>query len=133
MLKALTVIALLAGTALYAVSQESPRCSLANTAGNWAFQNHGKTPNGEFNGVGTIHIAKDGTITGRGWITIGGAVSSEIPLAGTTTVSPDCTSTGTFQNTPPYHCVIFANRTKMWCVYEAPQDTTVLLEKIARP
>src|SRR5689334_13608747 len=102
MLKALTVIALLVGTAVCAVAQESARCSLANTAGMWAFQNHGKTPSGEFNGVGTIHIAKDGTITGRGWITVAGTVSSEVPLAGTTMVSANCTSTGTFQNSTTY-------------------------------
>jgi len=131
--KALTIIVLLIGTALSAASQASPPCSLANTAGDWAFRNNGKTPNGDFNGIGKIHIAKDGTVTGRGWITVGGVVSSEIPLTGITTVTADCISTGTFEGTPPYHCVIFANRTKMWCVYDAPQDTTVILEKIARP
>ncbi len=129
----LIVIAFLIGTALYVAAQQSPRCSNANIAGDWAFRNNGMTPNGDFNGVGKIHIAKDGTVTGHGWITIGGVMSTEIAPIGTTTVNADCTSTGTFEGTPPYHCVIFANRTKMWCVYEAPQVTTVILEKIDRP
>ena len=133
MRKALTVVALLLGTALCAASQQSPPCSLANVAGDWAFSNHGKTPNGEFNGVGSIQIAKDGSVTGVGWITVGGAVSVERIFLGTTTVNGDCTSTGTFQGTSLFHCVILANRTKMWCVYEAPQDTTVILERIGRP
>jgi len=133
MRKALTVIALLIGTALCAASQESPSCSLANVAGDWAFRNYSKTPDGDLNGVGAIHIAKDGTVTGQGWITIAGVMSTEIAPTGTTTVNADCTSTGTFEGTPAYHCVIFANRTKMWCVYEAPSAFTVTLEKIGRP
>jgi hypothetical protein len=133
MRKGLIIILLLIGSAMYAAAQQSPPCSLANIAGDWAFRNNGKTPNGDFNGIGTIHIAKDGAITGRGWITVGGVVSSEVPLSGTTTVTANCISTGTFEGTPPFHCVILANRTKMWCVYEAPQDTTVILEKIGRP
>lgn len=133
MRKSLVVILLLMGAVMYAAANQSPACSLANVAGDWAFRNNGMTPNGEFNGVGTIHIAKDGSITGHGWITIGGDVSIERTLVGTTVIDADCTSTGTFEGTPPYHCVIFANRAKMWCVYEAPQATTVILEKIHRP
>jgi hypothetical protein len=125
------------GAVIYAAAQpqhaSGPYCSLETTAGDWAFQDTGKSPNGDIHGVGTIHIAKDGTITGHGWLTIGGVVSSEFYPAGTTTVAADCTSTGTFEGTPPYHCVIFANRTKMWCVYEAPQEFTVTLEKISHP
>jgi hypothetical protein len=133
MRKALTVIALLIGTALCAASQQSPPCSLANVAGDWAFRNYSKTPDGDFNGVGAIHITKDGSITGHGWFTVGGAVSSEFFPVGTVTVTADCLSTGTFEGTPPYHCVIFDNRMKMWCVYEAPSAFTVTLEKIGRP
>lgn len=133
MRKALMIIFLVVGPALYAAAQAKTPCSLANVSGDWAFSNNGKTPGGDLKGVGTIHIGKDGTITGHGWITIGGVVSSEFSPVGTTTVSEDCTSTGTFEGAPPYHCVIFANRTKMWCVYEAPADFTVLLEKIDRP
>ncbi len=134
MWKTLTVIVLVIGAAVCAVSQSAPPCSLANVAGDWAFRNNGMTPNGEFNGVGAIHIAKDGSVTGHGWITVGGAVSVERTLVGTFTIDADCTSTGTFEGSPsPSHCVIFANRTKMWCVYEAPQATTVILEKIGRP
>ena len=134
MRKAITIIALLFGTALCAESQESPPCSLANVAGDWAFTNHGKSPTGEFNGIGAIRIAKDGSVTGHGWIIVGGTVSVEKTYVGTTEVNADCTSTGTFEGTPaPSHCVILANRTKMWCVYEAPLDITVTLEKIGRP
>ena len=133
----------LIGAAISATAQETSTpepfstpghfCSVATIAGNWAFRNNGNTPKGYLNGIGTIHIAKDGTVTGHGWITVGGVVSSETHLMGTTTVTPDCLSTGTFEGTPPFHCVVFANRTKMWCVYEAPLDITVTLEKIRRP
>ena len=133
MRKALIIILLLMGTALYAAAQAKTPCSLANIAGDWAFRDNGKTPNGDVNAIGTIHIAKDGTITGHGWTTVGGVVSSEFFPVGTTTVTADCLSTGTFEGTPPYHCVIFANRTKQWCLYEAPSDFTVVLERIARP
>ena len=101
MQKALAIIFLLIGTALYAESQGQPPCSLANTSGDWAFRNKGTTPDGDFNGIGRIHIAKDGTVTGHGWITVGGSVSFEFFPTGTTTVTPDCLSTGTFEGTPP--------------------------------
>ena len=133
MRKYLTIIALLFGTALCAASQQSPPCSLANVAGDWAFSNHGNTPNGDLNGVGAIQITKDGSITGHGWVTVGGAVSVEKTYVGTSEVNADCTSAGAFEGTPRFHCVILANRTKMWCVYEAPLDVTVILEKIGRP
>jgi hypothetical protein len=133
MRKAVTIIDLLVATALCAASQESPPCSLLNVAGDWAFRNNGTTPSGDFNGVGEIHIAKDGTINGTGWITVGGVFSTEIAPVGTIAVNANCTSTGTFGGTETYHCVIFANRTKMWCLYEAPTDTTVTLERIGRP
>jgi len=133
MWKALAVIVLLIGTALCAAAQDSPPCSLANVAGDWAFSNHGKFPTGELNGVGVIRIAKDGNITGRGWITVGGTSSVGTSYVGTTEVSADCTSTGAFEGTPQFHCAILSNRTKMWCVYEAPLDVTVILEKVGRP
>ncbi len=87
-----------------------------------------------FRGIGTFHLEKDGTSSAHLWVNFGGSALSEFTANGTTTVNADCTLTQTFEGVPsPAHCVVFANRTKMWCVYEPPGTVTVTLERIGRP
>ena len=118
-----------------AVSRPVPPCSISTIAGEWAFRSTGKTPDGQdVAGVGTFHLANDGTSSSHGWTNVGGVFFFESSFTGTTTVDADCTGTQVWEGAPsPAKLVILRKGREIWAVYDVPQFFTVILKRIDEP
>ena len=127
---ALLALVFLAGTAAALAQQQGPPCSLDRLAGDWGFVNTGQIGGVDVNGTGTFHLNKDGTGTAHLFANRGGTYV-EFYRVGITTVNPDCTSSGTWNDGgPAYHCVAVDDGNEQWCIYEETPGSFVTLKRI---
>ena len=99
-------------------------------AGDWGFVNTGQIGGRDANGVGTVHLDKDGTSSAHLFVNMGGSFF-EFDRYGVMTVNPECTTTGSWiDGGPAYHCVAVNNGNEMWCIYEQTPASYVTLKRI---
>jgi len=105
-MKALTMTILLMGMGLLSTAQvlAGDSCSTRAIAGSWVFatgvgrQMLGFPPGKDITAIGTMNIAKDGSVSGEFDTTIQDEMFfSDIAYAGTVDVNADCTGTLTFE------------------------------------
>jgi hypothetical protein len=134
-----TITALAVLTVSYTAAQETPNaahsCSVTTIAGEWAFRNEGTRLDGtKFVGTGTYQLSKDGTSRAHLFTNMGGTILLDFSRTGTTTITPDCVLTQAWDDGgASAKCVVLANHTKIWCVYDQPGLITVELERISQP
>lgn len=134
-----TIAALAVSTVTPTAAQENPNaeksCSVITVAGEWAFRNEGTMLDGtKFVGTGTYQLSKDGKSRAHLFANMGGTVLLDFSRTGTTTITPDCVLTQAWDDGgASAKCVVLANRTKMWCVYDQPGLISVELERISQP
>lgn len=134
-----TITAIAVLTVTYTAAQEAPNpgrsCSVTTLAGDWAFRNEGTMLDGtKFVGIGTYQLSKDGKSRAHLFANMGGTVLLDFVRTGTTTVNPNCILTQAWDDGgASAKCVVLANRTKIWCVYDQPGLITVELERISEP
>lgn len=128
----LTLLALvfLTGASKALAQQPGPPCSLDRLSGDWGFVNTGQIGGADANGTGTLHLNKDGTNSAHLFVNMGGGYF-EFDRYGFTTVNPDCTTTGNWNDGgPAYHCVAVDDGNEMWCIYEQTPASFVTLKRI---
>lgn len=134
-----TITAFAVLTVTYTAAQENPNteksCSVITVAGDWAVRTEATMLDGtKYVGAGTYQLSKDGSSRAHLFANMGGTILLDLSRTGTTTVTPDCVLTQAWDDGgASAKCVVLANRTKIWCVYDQPGLITVELERISRP
>jgi hypothetical protein len=96
--RTMLVLSTMCALTMVPLQAEASHCSVAVTAGNWAYTYTGTifTPNGPVPAASVGHFAQDasGNVTGSQTRSVAGT-SGEEDIAGNITVNKDCTSSGT--------------------------------------
>lgn len=125
-----TLAALLVGAPAWA---DGGVCSTKMMAGRWVFATgighqalEGAPPPADITAIGTMNIARDGTLEGVFNVTFEGAAHvAGIPYFGTIVVNPDCTGTVSFvtgAGSARSDSIVVLNRYQYWGMSEDPNN-----------